>query len=120
MGNLLSIGQSGLLAAQVGLATTGNNITNASVAGYSRQEVVQSDQASENYGYGFVGNGTQVSSIKRYYDDFLNTQLLSAQASQAQTNSYSTQINQVDNLLSDTTAGLSRRCRTSSTACRTS
>src|SRR5471030_3159622 len=107
MGNLLSIGQSGLLAAQVGLATTGNNITNASVAGYSRQEVVQSDQASENYGYGFVGNGTQVSSIKRYYDDFLNTQLLSAQASQAQTNSYSTQINQVDNLLSDTTAGLS-------------
>ena len=107
MGNLLSIGQSGLLAAQVGLATTGNNITNASVAGYSRQQVVQSDQASENYGYGFVGNGTQVSSIKRYYDDFLNTQLLSAQASQAQTNAYSTQINQVDNLLSDTTAGLS-------------
>ena len=96
-----------MLAAQVGLATTGNNITNASVPGYSRQQAVQSDQATENNGYGFVGNGTQVSSIKRYYDDFLNTQLLGAQASQAQTTAYSTQISQVDNLLSDTTAGLS-------------
>src|SRR5471032_1758491 len=101
MGNLLSIGQSGLLAAQVGLATTGNNITNANVAGYSRQQVVQADQATENYGYGFVGNGTEVTSVKRYYDNFLNTQLLGAQATQAQTNAYSTQINQVDNLLSD-------------------
>ena len=36
-GNLLSIGKSGLFAAQAGLSTTGHNITNAGVAGYNRQ-----------------------------------------------------------------------------------
>ncbi|WP_295993720.1 flagellar hook-associated protein FlgK [Rugamonas sp.] len=107
MGNLLSIGKSGLLAAQVGLSTTGNNITNASVAGYNRQQAVQADNPSQNQGYGFIGNGTNVAQIKRYYDDFLNSQLLTSQSSQAQTNTYSTQIAAVDNLLSDTTAGLS-------------
>ena len=41
MSSLLSIGKSGLLAAQTGLATTGHNITNANVLGYNRQVVVQ-------------------------------------------------------------------------------
>ena len=44
--SLLSIGKSGLFAAQAALATTGNNITNANVDGYSRQVVVQSTQIS--------------------------------------------------------------------------
>ena len=39
--SLLSIGKSGLFAAQAALATTGHNITNANVAGYSRQTTVQ-------------------------------------------------------------------------------
>lgn len=107
MGSLLNIGKSGLLAAQVGLSTTGNNITNASVAGYNRQQAVQADSPSQNLGYGFVGSGTNVAQIKRYYDDFLNTRLLNAQSTQAQNNTYSTQISQVDDVLSDTTAGLS-------------
>ncbi|WP_307189124.1 flagellar basal body protein [Massilia putida] len=44
--SLLSIGKSGLYAAQAALATTGNNITNANVAGYSREAVVQAASTS--------------------------------------------------------------------------
>ncbi|TFW25032.1 flagellar hook-associated protein FlgK [Duganella callida] len=105
--SLLSIGKSGLLAAQVGLATTGNNITNANTPGYSRQVAIQADTGTQYQGFGYVGTGTEISAVRRYYDNFLASALRNAEANQAQLDTYTTQINQVDNLLSDTTAGLS-------------
>lgn len=106
MSNLLAIGRTGLYAAQAALSTTGHNITNANVAGYSRQVVVQATAAALNTGVGFMGTGTQISQIKRYSDDFLNTQVRSAQASTSGLESYFSQIKQIDNLLADTTSGL--------------
>jgi flagellar hook-associated protein 1 len=106
-GNILSIGKTGLLAAQAGLATTGNNITNASVAGYSRQAVVQATALSIQSGYGFSGTGTKIAEIMRYSDSFLNKQVQTATASKSALDAFGTQIDQVDNLLSDTSAGLS-------------
>lgn len=107
MSNLLAIGKSGLLAAQAGIATAGHNITNASVPGFSRQGIVQSTTAPIAVGVGFVGTGTEVAQIKRYYDDFLNKSLMGAQARQAQVDTYYTQISQIDNMLADTTLGIS-------------
>lgn len=106
-GDLLNIGRSGLFAAQVGLATTGHNIANANVAGYSRQVVTQESAKAQDLGYGFVGAGTLVSTVNRYSDSFLNAQVRSAQANSSSLETYINQIQQVDNLLSDTTAGLS-------------
>nr|WP_315218672.1 flagellar hook-associated protein FlgK [uncultured Duganella sp.] len=105
--SLLSIGKSGLLAAQVGLATTGNNITNAGVTGYSRQVAIQVDTPTQDKGFGFVGTGTEVAAVRRYYDNFLATQLRNAESNQASLDVYSKQISQIDNLLADPTAGLS-------------
>ncbi len=106
-GNLLSIGKSGLFAAQAGLSTTGHNIANANVAGYNRQTVVQSTGPMMETGAGFIGTGTQIDQIKRYSDEFLNTQVRSAQASKSGLDSYYSQISQIDNMLADQTAGLS-------------
>ena len=106
MSSLLSIGKSGLLAAQAGLATTGHNITNANVLGYNRQVVVQGTTPPLQTGDGFIGTGTEVAQIKRIYDDFLNRQLLGAQTNQAQLDTYYNQVSQIDNLLADTTVGL--------------
>lgn len=106
-GDILSIGKSGLFAAQAGMTTTGHNIANANVAGYSRQVVVQASSLAQDFGYGFVGTGTKVAEIKRYSDDFLNAQVRSAQASKSSLDSFNAQISQVDNLLADTTSGLS-------------
>jgi flagellar hook-associated protein 1 FlgK len=106
-GDILSIGKTGLFAAQAGLATTGNNITNANVTGYSRQTVVQATALSIQSGYGFSGTGTQIAEIKRYSDSFLNKQVQTATASKSALDAFSAQVSQVDNLLSDTSAGLS-------------
>ncbi|NNG22638.1 flagellar hook-associated protein FlgK [Telluria aromaticivorans] len=106
-GNLLSIGKSGLFAAQAGLSTTGHNIANANVAGYNRQTVVQSTAPMMETGVGFIGTGTQIDQIKRYSDEFLNTQVRNAQASKSGLDSYYSQISQIDNMLADQTAGLS-------------
>jgi flagellar hook-associated protein 1 FlgK len=106
-GNILNIGKSGLFAAQAGMATTGNNITNAAVPGYSRQVVLQASATTQYIGTGYLGSGTQITDIKRYSDNFLNTQVRTATSSKSGLDSYYAQISQVDNLLSDPTSGLS-------------
>jgi len=107
MSSLLSIGKSGLLAAQVGLSTTGNNITNANTAGYNRQVAIQGDTGTQYQGFGYVGSGTEIQAVRRYYDNFLATSLRNAESNQASLDAYSAQISQIDNLLADPTAGLS-------------
>lgn len=105
--SLLSIGKTGLYAAQAGLATTGNNITNANVAGYSREVAVQASAISMGGTNGYIGTGTQVAQVKRYSDDFLNAQVRTAQAASSGLDAYQSQVQQIDNLLADTTSGLS-------------
>ncbi len=105
--NIFSIGQSALQAAMAAQATTSHNISNATTPGYNRQEVVQSSAGGINYGYGFVGQGTQVTQIKRIYDDLLTKQALASQTTASSLDSYYSQISQIDNTLADTKAGLS-------------
>lgn len=106
-GNILNIGKSGLFAAQAGMSTTGHNIANANVAGYSRQLVLQGSGPGQNIGTGFIGSGTRVTDIQRYSDNFLNAQVRTATTSKSSLDAFHTQISQVDNLLADTTSGLS-------------
>ncbi|MBS1210371.1 MAG: flagellar hook-associated protein FlgK [Proteobacteria bacterium] len=107
MAGLLSISLTGLNAAQAALNTTSHNISNASVTGYTRQQVVQGTADPKFTGVGFFGQGTEISTVKRVYSQFLTAQVLAADTSQVQYETYYNQIKQVDNLLSDTTAGLS-------------
>jgi flagellar hook-associated protein 1 FlgK len=104
--NILSIGKSALDAAQVGISTTGHNIANASTAGYSRQVVMQSAATAQNFGYGYLGQGTNVTAITRIYSDILAKQAVSSQSTSASVEAYKTQITPIDNMLSDATAGL--------------
>lgn len=103
----LNIGQSALAAAQMGLDTTAHNIANAATPGYSRQVVVQGASIPQNLGEGFRGQGVDIASVKRIYNDFLATQARSAQTAKSSYDSYYMQVRQVDNLLADPDAGLS-------------
>lgn len=105
--NILSIGQSALAAAQVGISTTGHNIANASTPGYSRQVVVQGAALAQNFGYGYVGQGVDVKTIQRIYSDFQATQVRSSQTVKSGLDSYYAQISQVNNMFADSTSGLS-------------
>lgn len=70
----LGIGTSGLLASQRGLVVTGNNVTNANTEGYSRQVVKQkATKALSAGGAGMIGTGTDVASINRVRDSYLDT-----------------------------------------------
>jgi len=69
--NTLGIGYSGLSAAQVGISTTGQNISNAENEGYTRQRVVTAAATPLNTSAGNVGNGVQVEDIQRVFDNFV-------------------------------------------------
>jgi len=105
--SIFSAGVSGLNAAQAGILTTSHNISNASTPGFNRQEIVQGTAVPMLTGSGFQGQGTNIQTIKRIYDQFLGRQVLGAEAGAAEMDSYLAQIKQIDDLLADPTAGLS-------------
>ncbi|MDP3744516.1 MAG: flagellar hook-associated protein FlgK [Methylotenera sp.] len=104
--NILNIGKSALAAAQVGISTTGHNIANASTPGYSRQVVVQAAAQSQNFGYGYIGQGTEISGVSRIYNDILAAQVVRSQATSAGINAYQTQMSAINDMLSNPAAGL--------------
>lgn len=104
MSNLFGIGLSGLSAAQAGLSTTSNNISNVNTPGYTRQTTQLEQVAGGN-----DPGGVRVSGIQRQYAQFVTTQLNDAQSTEAATTSHLDQISQIDNLLSDSESGLAPR-----------
>lgn len=107
MSNILNIGKSALNAAQIGIATTGHNIANASTPGYTRQVIVQAASQAQNFGYGFVGQGTDITGINRVYNETLAKQLLTTTSTSGASSAYYNSINEINGLLSDANAGLS-------------
>ena len=69
--NSLNIGYSALNAAQVGISTTGHNISNAENEGFTRQRVVQAASTPISMTTGFTGNGVDVTDIQRVFDNFV-------------------------------------------------
>ena len=104
---LFNVGVSGLNAAQAGILTASHNISNASTPGYSRQQILQGSNIPMVTGSGFMGQGTHIQTVSRIYDAFLGRQVLGAEASATEMDSYLAQIQQIDNILADSSAGLS-------------
>lgn len=98
--SIFSIGLAGLRAAQIALNTTSNNISNVYTPGYNRELTILEEKR--------VGGGSQVVEVQRQHDLFIARQLNSAVSDRSALQSYNTQISQIDNLLGDLDAGLSR------------
>ena len=105
--SILTIGSTALKAAQTGIATTSHNISNAATPGYSRQGIIQSSSTARYTGAGYIGQGVQVDTVRRVYSDFLANQVMDAQAASSQIDSQYGHISRINNLLADSTAGLS-------------
>ncbi len=71
----LSIGLSGLLAAQRALQTIGHNIANVNTPGYNRQVVSFVTNAPDISPFGPIGAGVSMESVQRIKDDLLDTQI---------------------------------------------
>lgn len=106
MAGIHGIGVSALKAAQAGIAATTHNIANANTLGYSRQEVMQTAQTPQNTGAGYFGQGANVTSVVRRYDQFLGVQALEAQTQSSNLTAQFDLAQQVSNLFGDPNGGL--------------
>ena len=104
---MINTGITALQAAQLGLQTTSHNIANASTPGYNRQRIVQATNTAQMTGSGFIGQGVNVSTIERMYSNFLSAQVNNAQATSSELDAYYAQIQAIDNMLADSTTGVS-------------
>ncbi|GKW24060.1 flagellar hook-associated protein FlgK [Pectobacterium polonicum] len=107
MSNLINTAMSGLKGAQVALSTVSNNISNQAVIGYSRQNTIIEQAISSSTSAGYMGNGVNVVSVDRQYNEFINNQLRSAQTTSSSVSAYYDQISKIDNLLASSTTSLS-------------
>lgn len=101
------IGTSALLAFQRAIGTTSNNIANSATEGYSRQRTELSNLQPQFLGGSFQGQGVQVDTVRRISDDFVNTQLRDAISRDAGAEARAGLAARVDNLLGDSSSGLS-------------
>jgi flagellar hook-associated protein 1 len=106
MGDILSTSVSGLLAFQQALSVTSNNISNSATPGYSVEGITLAEQPGSGTGGGYFGNGVDVKSVTRSYDEMLAAQVRSSQSSYSSFNTLSTQAAQIDNMLSSSSTGL--------------
>ncbi|GKW01473.1 flagellar hook-associated protein 1 [Pectobacterium carotovorum subsp. carotovorum] len=107
MSNLINTAMSGLKGAQVALSTVSNNISNQAVTGYSRQNAILEQAISSSTSAGYIGNGVNVVSINRQYNEFITNQLRAAQTTSSSVSAYYEQISKIDNLLASSTTSLS-------------
>jgi flagellar hook-associated protein 1 FlgK len=103
---MLSIGITGIHAAQLGLEATQHNIANANTPGYSRQYIQQSAGIPRLTGSGYFGSGTAVDTVRRAYDKYLTAQTFAAQATASESATQLAKLSQIDNMLGDPSSGL--------------
>jgi flagellar hook-associated protein 1 FlgK len=106
MPDVMSTGLSGLLAFQRALDTTSHNIANANTPGYVRQRAEFGTRPPQSFGNGWVGNGVDVSTVRRQYDEFLVSQSRSSSSNASSLETFASLAERVNNLFSDSETGL--------------
>ncbi len=103
---ILGIGTSALLTYQQALDVTGHNIANVGTDGYSRQQLDLATRTPLQTGLGSLGTGVQATGVSRSTDAFVQASLTLNTTANAYEQTYSEIASQVDNVLSDSNAGL--------------
>ncbi|MFN3843162.1 MAG: flagellar hook-associated protein FlgK [Rehaibacterium terrae] len=106
MSTLLSNGISALTSFQRALSTISHNVANANTPGYSRQVLDLSARAGQAYGFGFIGAGVQVDSVRRVTDLFNFARSLDSAAELGRLGELAALAGRVDKLVSDQGTGL--------------
>ena len=96
--SLFSLGTKAMTASYAALATTGHNISNANVKGYSRQQVELSTAVGQYSGSGYFGNGVDVTTVSRSYDAFLTREAATASSLAAMDEARLTLLNQLESV----------------------
>jgi len=103
---LMSLGIKAMAASYAALQTTGHNIANANVAGYSRQQAELSTSGGQFTGAGFFGRGVDVVSVSRSHNEFLTREAASARSLSAMDSSRLAQLRRLENIFKPGEMGL--------------
>src|SRR6476619_3533278 len=104
--SLLSLGTRAMFANYAALQTAGNNISNASTPGYSRQQVELASAGGQQSGAGFFGRGVDVANVTRSHDEFLTREATTSRAIAAGDEARQTQLERLEQLFQTGEAGL--------------
>lgn len=96
--SLLNVGARALMANQVALQTTGNNIANVSTPGYSRQSAHMVTVPGQFSGNGYIGQGVDVQTILRNHNELLTRQAAMAASGQSSDAVRSERLNQMQEI----------------------
>ncbi len=103
---LMSLGMRAMAANYAALQTTGHNIANASVKGYSRQQVELATSQGQFTGAGFFGRGVDVVSVSRSHSEFLTREADGANSLSAMDAARLAQLRRLENIFTPGEAGL--------------
>lgn len=106
-GSIFGIAVTGLNSAKAALEVTSHNIGNVNTQGYTRQTTTQKASDPLFEGYGFVGTGVNLTGVNRVYDQFTEKQMRDVNAKVASLDAQKQSLQDLDNLMADSTAGLS-------------
>lgn len=96
--------RSGLFAQRRALETVGQNVANASTAGYTRQEISLA-AAEPNHVIHSAGRGVNDVRVVRYRDEFLDRQFRSRNGAVGYNDTYHAQLSELEGILGDLSEG---------------
>lgn len=98
---LFDISKSALFASQTALYITNHNIANVNTPGFSRQEAILEIASPVATRGGFLGRGVNVVGITRYYDKFIQTQLLGQYQNYGRSSSINHTLSQIEQVFNE-------------------
>ena len=99
--DLLGIGNRGLTASQTELDVTGQNVTNANTAGYSRKTVNLQAGVRQDAMLGQMGMGVDVVNVQRMRDALLDKQMQQITTQQGQQQQTDDSLQSIQNILTE-------------------
>ncbi|MBX9654471.1 flagellar hook-associated protein FlgK [bacterium] len=101
----LYVGQTGVNVSQLALTLTGNNITNASTDGYTRQSLNVSTSATVRYGSLNLGTGVSTISTTQQINRYLNERARQALGTQSASDTQASLFQQVEGIFNELSDG---------------
>ena len=104
--SLMGLGSKAVSAAYAQLQSTGNNIANANIKGYSRQSAQLATVSAENTGAGYLGRGVMVTTIARAANMFMTQQVVATGSAAAADSVRRDRLSQLEKVFAGGAAGL--------------
>lgn len=98
---LLDVAKTALFTAQHALTVTGHNIGNVNTPGFSRQQVILTENRPADGSPGQVGTGVKIAEIRRAVDVFLNRELAKSHEDLGQVTVVRDELSRLESLFAD-------------------